>query len=263
MRRCRPTRSRPAPISRPPPRSPTATAFRSSSTPPSPRRLSCGRWPTAPTSSSTRCPRRPATGGNAIAGGIVARHGLVSRHLDDEPARRLRPVAQALALPRFGPVHDTDDRPLSAQRNAHPADQDGADVEQHHGGRALSRRPPEDRAGRLPRSREPPVARAGLALPESRRRRHARRSAISCHSSFAVSAADARVFFDGLQRTFRATDLGRIKSVATIPAISTHQQQGEEGRKLAGIPPTMVRLCVGAEHPADTIDDLDQALARI
>jgi O-acetylhomoserine/O-acetylserine sulfhydrylase-like pyridoxal-dependent enzyme len=77
------------------------------------------------------------------------------------------------------------------------------------------------------------------------------------------NADDTRRFFDGLQRTFRATDLGRIKTVATIPAISTHLQQGEEGRKLAGILPTMVRLCVGAEHPDDTIADLDQALARI
>jgi O-acetylhomoserine/O-acetylserine sulfhydrylase-like pyridoxal-dependent enzyme len=73
----------------------------------------------------------------------------------------------------------------------------------------------------------------------------------------------ARRFFDGLQRIWRATDLGRIKSVATIPAISTHQQQGEEGRELAEIPPNMVRLCVGAEHPDDVIADLDQALSRI
>ena len=63
----------------------------------------------------------------------------------------------------------------------------------------------------------------------------------------------ARRFFDGLQRIFRATDLGRIKSVATIPAISTHSQQGEEGRRLAGIPGNMVRLCVGGEHPDDII----------
>ncbi len=69
-----------------------------------------------------------------------------------------------------------------------------------------------------------------------------------------------RTFFDGLQRIWRATDLGRIKSIATIPAISTHQQQGEEGRALAHIPPNMVRLCVGAEHPVDIIADLDQAL---
>jgi cystathionine beta-lyase/cystathionine gamma-synthase len=71
----------------------------------------------------------------------------------------------------------------------------------------------------------------------------------------------ARAFFDRLQRIWRATDLGRIKSVATIPAISTHQQQGALGRNLARIPPNMVRLCVGAEHPDDVIADLDQALA--
>ena len=71
-----------------------------------------------------------------------------------------------------------------------------------------------------------------------------------------------RRFFDALQRIYRATDLGRIKSVATIPAISTHQQQGEEGRSLADIPPNQVRLSVGAEHPVDVIADLDQALGK-
>jgi len=83
--------------------------------------------------------------------------------------------------------------------------------------------------------------------------------------SFCVKggADPTRKFFDGLQRIWRATDLGRIKSVATIPAISTHQQQGEEGRQLADIPPNMVRLCVGGEHPDDTIADLDQALNRV
>lgn len=69
--------------------------------------------------------------------------------------------------------------------------------------------------------------------------------------------------FDALERIWRATDLGRIKSVATIPAISTHQQQGEEARAMADIPPNMVRLCVGGEHPADVIADLDQALGAI
>jgi O-acetylhomoserine/O-acetylserine sulfhydrylase-like pyridoxal-dependent enzyme len=75
-------------------------------------------------------------------------------------------------------------------------------------------------------------------------------------------AEKTRKVFDNLQRIWRATDLGRIKSVATIPAISTHQQQGEAGRSLAGIPPNMIRLCVGAEHPNDIIADLAQALDR-
>ncbi len=83
--------------------------------------------------------------------------------------------------------------------------------------------------------------------------------------SFCVkgAAAGARSFFDKLERIWRATDLGRIKSVATIPAISTHQQQGKAGRLLAQIPPNMVRLCVGAEHPDDIIADLAQALDKM
>jgi O-acetylhomoserine/O-acetylserine sulfhydrylase-like pyridoxal-dependent enzyme len=80
--------------------------------------------------------------------------------------------------------------------------------------------------------------------------------------SFCVKggAKNARDVFDAFQRIYRATDLGRIKSVATIPAISTHSQQGEEGRKLASIPDNLIRLCVGGEHPDDVIRDLEQAL---
>jgi O-acetylhomoserine/O-acetylserine sulfhydrylase-like pyridoxal-dependent enzyme len=74
---------------------------------------------------------------------------------------------------------------------------------------------------------------------------------------------NARKVFDNLNLIFRATDLGRIKSVACIPAISTHQQQGEEVREKAGIPPQLIRLCVGAENPDDIIADLDQALGSL
>ncbi len=74
-------------------------------------------------------------------------------------------------------------------------------------------------------------------------------------------ARAARDVFDAFSRIFRATDLGRIKSVATIPAISTHSQQGEDARKLADVPANLIRLCVGAEHPDDIIADIDRALA--
>jgi O-acetylhomoserine/O-acetylserine sulfhydrylase-like pyridoxal-dependent enzyme len=73
-------------------------------------------------------------------------------------------------------------------------------------------------------------------------------------------AKKTRDVFDAFTRIWRGTDLGRIKSIATIPCISTHSQQGEEGRKLAGIPCNMIRLCVGAEHPDDIIKDIDRAL---
>ncbi len=80
--------------------------------------------------------------------------------------------------------------------------------------------------------------------------------------SFTVrgGAQAARKVFDKLQIIWRGTDLGKYKSVATIPTISTHQQQGDTGRDLAAIPPHLIRLSVGAEHPDDLIDDLTQAL---
>lgn len=71
--------------------------------------------------------------------------------------------------------------------------------------------------------------------------------------------APARQAFDRLQMIWRATDLGRVKSVATIPMISTHQQITD--KDVAGLRPNMIRLSVGMEHPDDIIADLEQALA--
>ena len=72
--------------------------------------------------------------------------------------------------------------------------------------------------------------------------------------------AQARKVLDRLTFVFNATDLGRIKSVAVIPTISTHQQQGEEGRKKAHISSSLIRLCVGAEDAEDVIGELKGAL---
>ena len=55
---------------------------------------------------------------------------------------------------------------------------------------------------------------------------------------------------------FRALDLGRLKSVANIPSFSAHQQQGEEGRDLAGIPANLIRLGAGVGYPDDITADL-------
>jgi O-acetylhomoserine/O-acetylserine sulfhydrylase-like pyridoxal-dependent enzyme len=77
------------------------------------------------------------------------------------------------------------------------------------------------------------------------------------------NAEDTRRVFDGFEMIFRATDLGRIKSVATIPSISTHQQLGEEARAMADVPGNLIRLNVGGEHPDDIIADLERGLAKI
>lgn len=80
--------------------------------------------------------------------------------------------------------------------------------------------------------------------------------------SFTVKsgAVGARRVLDGFSMIWRGTDLGRVKSVANIPSISTHQQQGEQGRELACLPDNLIRLCVGHEDVDDVIADLEQGL---
>ncbi len=74
---------------------------------------------------------------------------------------------------------------------------------------------------------------------------------------------NSRIFYDNLKMIWRATDLGRVKTVATLNAISTHQQQGEEGRALASIKAATCRISVGIEDPDDIIKDLSNALDNI
>ncbi|MGE7184454.1 aminotransferase class I/II-fold pyridoxal phosphate-dependent enzyme [Peribacillus sp. NPDC006672] len=73
----------------------------------------------------------------------------------------------------------------------------------------------------------------------------------------------ARDLLDQFKIIWTATDLGRVKSVATIPTISTHRQQGDEGRKLASLPSNLIRFSVGIEDVEDIIGDLDQAFKAI
>ncbi|NOX15763.1 MAG: O-acetylhomoserine aminocarboxypropyltransferase/cysteine synthase [Epsilonproteobacteria bacterium] len=70
-------------------------------------------------------------------------------------------------------------------------------------------------------------------------------------------------FYDKLDMAWRATDLGRVKTVATLNAISTHQQQGEEGRALSAIKPSTCRISCGIENSDDIIADIAQALDAI
>jgi len=77
------------------------------------------------------------------------------------------------------------------------------------------------------------------------------------------STENTRKFYDGLDMIWRATDLGRVKTVATLNAISTHQQQGEEGRALASIKPNAIRISIGIEHPEDIISDLEKGFTNI
>jgi O-acetylhomoserine/O-acetylserine sulfhydrylase-like pyridoxal-dependent enzyme len=201
------------------------------------------------------------SGGFTIGGAIVARHGLTSRHLADEVKADYATWLKLWPFRDSGPcmsAHSaffllTELRTLRMKVQAFSANTMQV-------ARFLEGHPRVERVDYLGLPSHPlhGLASTYLRLVDDG-------APMFGHlMSFVVkgAAADARRIFDGFKRIYRATDLGRVKSVATIPAISTHQQQGEEGREMAGIPPTMIRLCVGGEHPDDVIADLAGALDR-
>ncbi|MGH1462276.1 MAG: O-acetylhomoserine aminocarboxypropyltransferase/cysteine synthase family protein [Neptuniibacter sp.] len=68
-------------------------------------------------------------------------------------------------------------------------------------------------------------------------------------------------FYDALNVFTRLVNIGDCKSLAAIPAETTHRQLNDEELASAGVSPEMVRLSVGIEHVDDLIADLEQALA--
>ncbi len=206
-----------------------------------------------------------AGSGMSIGGAVIARHGIPSRVGDDElradfglylklgPGRDQGPAFSPFnALMTLNDLRSLRSRMDLWSRSAeivarfltgHPAvDEVGYPGLETHPGHAIARR---DLRLVDAESRDEPAGRYGSLM------------------SFVVRGGGpaARAAFDRLTLVWRATDLGRVKSIATIPEISTHQQQGDVGRELASLRPGLIRLSVGGEHPADVIADLDQALS--
>ncbi|WP_028467915.1 O-acetylhomoserine aminocarboxypropyltransferase/cysteine synthase family protein [Neptunomonas japonica] len=70
-----------------------------------------------------------------------------------------------------------------------------------------------------------------------------------------------RKFYDALAVFVRLVNIGDCKSLASIPAETTHRQLNDEELKSAGVAPEMIRLSIGIEHIDDLLTDLEQALA--
>lgn len=198
-------------------------------------------------------------GGMAIAGAVIARHGIRSRVGDDAMAEdfatwvklwpgrdfgpSLSPMNAMLLLNELRSLRQRVDtmsanamevaRFLTSHRRVSAVTYPGLEGTLHH-----------------------EVARTHMRLVDSKEPR------FGTMMSFEVAggAMAARSVFDRFEMIWRATDLGRAKTVAVIPAISTHQQQGDDARDAAGIPDNLIRLSVGLEHPEDIIADLNQAL---
>jgi len=202
------------------------------------------------------------SGGGTIGGVIIARHNIVSKNLSDEAKKDYATWLKLWPFRDSGPcmspysafflLNELRTLRIKVQWFSYNAMKVAEFLAQH---------PKIERVDYLGLPQHPlhTLASRYMKLVDSNE------SAFGHLMSFNIkgSGIDTKKFLDSLKLVFRASDLGRVKSLATIPAISTHQQQGEEGRKLAGIPSNMVRLCVGGEHPDDIIEDLDQALRMI
>ena len=75
--------------------------------------------------------------------------------------------------------------------------------------------------------------------------------------------AQAHGLLDALGLIDISNNIGDSRSLMTHPASTTHYGVSEEKRLEMGVTEGLLRLNVGLEDPADLIDDLDQALAKV
>ena len=66
--------------------------------------------------------------------------------------------------------------------------------------------------------------------------------------------------FDRFQVIRRATSLGCVNSLASLPVLTSHYNYSDEELRRAGVTAGMLRISIGLEDEADLIADLDQAL---
>lgn len=72
----------------------------------------------------------------------------------------------------------------------------------------------------------------------------------------------ARRFLDSLELLSHSPNLGDTRTIVTHPSSTTHSKLSEEERLRVGIPPGLIRISVGLEHPDDIIADVEGALVR-
>ena len=197
--------------------------------------------------------------GMSIAGSVIAKHGIVSRVGPSEMRENFAQYVKLFPARDFGPTLSPMNAVMilndvrSLRQRVDQMSQSALTVAE-----ALTGMPEVEHVNYpgLPSYAGHEVASRYMRLVDSDEKRY------GYMMSFLVKGGmqATRDAFDKLKMIWRATDLGRVKTVAVIPAISTHQQQGEAGRAVADIPANLVRLSIGLEHPDDIIADLAGAL---
>jgi len=70
-------------------------------------------------------------------------------------------------------------------------------------------------------------------------------------------------FIDSLELILHTANLGDVRTLATHPASTTHQQLTPEEQLSVGVNPELIRLSIGLEDPEDIINDIENALSKI
>jgi cystathionine beta-lyase/cystathionine gamma-synthase len=77
------------------------------------------------------------------------------------------------------------------------------------------------------------------------------------------SRARAKKFLGGVTLCALAESLGGVETLISHPVSMTHGAVPKKERQRIGVTDGLVRISVGLEDPADLIDDLSRALARV
>lgn len=197
--------------------------------------------------------------GMSIAGAIVAKHNINSKHISDEAKANFAHYVKLLPARDFGPslspfsaimiLNDLRSLRSRVKQMSETAMQVAKTLETNPNIEAVH-------YPGLESNQTHKTAKKYMKLVDSNEHHYGYLMGFRVKGGVEAT----RQVFDKFNMIWRATDLGRAKTVATIPAISTHQQQGEEGRELASIPANLIRLSIGLEHAQDIIADLEQAL---
>lgn len=81
--------------------------------------------------------------------------------------------------------------------------------------------------------------------------------------TFAADVTDAQAFMRSLRLILNAPSLGGTETTVMHPATTSHRHLDAKALREAGISPSMVRVAVGVEHPADLWTDVEQALDKV
>ncbi len=78
-----------------------------------------------------------------------------------------------------------------------------------------------------------------------------------------ADATAGRKLIQAVKLMYHVSNVGDARTLITHPVSTTHTTVPREKRLAAGIDDGSIRLCVGLEHPADILRDLEQALDAI